>query len=259
MSKTKLVLCLVVLILANGLMFVNILRSGYGDFRGELFMSVITLSLVALIYNGIRWVKWIAGPLFTLLTVSGIVAVIEGDDLSYIAVAFCFAIAAWIVFTTSPREPEATMPKVAPLEEDLVTRETESAPEDPSNYPLLVARIKSTFIDSMLILFVLVIVMMATEDLEHSTIIKVLLGLILGLLYEPVLSVYSATVGQRLTGIRIRKTTDLSRRINLLQSIIRFVVKITLGWISFITIHMNPKRRAIHDFVAGSVMVYKSL
>ena len=36
---------------------------------------------------------------------------------------------------------------------------------------------------------------------------------------------------------------------------IRYPVKLLLGWISFLTINSNPKRRAIHDLASGSVMI----
>lgn len=41
------------------------------------------------------------------------------------------------------------------------------------------------------------------------------------------------------------------------QAIIRYIIKISLGWISFLTINSNYEKRAIHDFVAGSVVIKK--
>jgi uncharacterized RDD family membrane protein YckC len=107
----------------------------------------------------------------------------------------------------------------------------------------------------MLILIVLMIVMMVTQNWEYGTVLRVTSVLILTLFYEPVLTVYSATVGQRVMGIRVRSANDPTKRINFLQAIIRLIAKAGLGWISFVTIHSNPKSRAIHDLVAGSVMV----
>jgi uncharacterized RDD family membrane protein YckC len=43
----------------------------------------------------------------------------------------------------------------------------------------------------------------------------------------------------------------------MLQAFFRYVLKISLGWISFLTMHSNSQRRAIHDFAAGSVMIKK--
>jgi uncharacterized RDD family membrane protein YckC len=65
------------------------------------------------------------------------------------------------------------------------------------------------------------------------------------------------TLGNYLMKIRVKRFADNKRKINLLQAYIRFVVKVLLGWISFLTINSNKERRAIHDFVAGSVMLEK--
>ena len=46
-----------------------------------------------------------------------------------------------------------------------------------------------------------------------------------------------------------------TKKINILQALIRYILKVGLGWISFLTIHSNKERRAIHDFAAGSVMI----
>ncbi len=76
-------------------------------------------------------------------------------------------------------------------------------------------------------------------------------------IYEPISMVFGSTLGNYLMNIRVKKATDINERINLLQAYIRFVVKLSLGWISFLTIHGNKERRASHDFAAGTVMIEK--
>ena len=73
--------------------------------------------------------------------------------------------------------------------------------------------------------------------------------------YEPICMTLGSTLGNYLKGIRVRKDSDSTKRINIFQAIIRYPVKVFLGWISFLTINSNPKRRAIHDLVSGSVMI----
>ena len=75
--------------------------------------------------------------------------------------------------------------------------------------------------------------------------------------YEPVAMTIGCTLGNYLMKIRVKKFASASKRINLLQAYTRFVVKMLLGWVSFLTINSNKERRAIHDFAAGSVMVEK--
>lgn len=73
--------------------------------------------------------------------------------------------------------------------------------------------------------------------------------------YETVCTSLGHTIGNYLKGIRVRRISDVSRKINVFQALGRYILKLGLGWISFLTIHNNPERRAIHDFAAGSVMV----
>lgn len=75
------------------------------------------------------------------------------------------------------------------------------------------------------------------------------------IVYEPLCMTLGATLGNYLKGIRVRNNLDTTKRISLLQAIIRYPVKVLLGWISFLTINSNQKRRAIHDLVSGSVMI----
>lgn len=75
------------------------------------------------------------------------------------------------------------------------------------------------------------------------------------LMYEPLCVTFGATIGNDKMEIRVRKNSDTTKRLNIFQSIIRYTVKILFGWLSFITIFMNPKSRTLHDIVSGSVMI----
>ncbi|GAO43567.1 RDD family protein [Flavihumibacter petaseus] len=73
--------------------------------------------------------------------------------------------------------------------------------------------------------------------------------------YEPLCTSLGCTAGNYLKGIRVRDVNHPEKRINFLQAFIRYVIKLSLGWISFLTMYTNHQRRAIHDLVAGSVMI----
>lgn len=78
------------------------------------------------------------------------------------------------------------------------------------------------------------------------------------ILYDPLLtSLAGGTLGHHAIGIRVKRVDDESRKIIFPLAIIRFVLKIMLGWISLLTVSGNMKGRAIHDFVVGSVVVEK--
>lgn len=84
--------------------------------------------------------------------------------------------------------------------------------------------------------------------------IRVILFILI-LFYEPICTSMGGTLGNYLMKIRIRQYDNKNRKINLFQAIIRYIVKIMLGWLSFVTIHFNQEKRAIHDMVASSVMI----
>lgn len=123
-------------------------------------------------------------------------------------------------------------------------------------YPQLTDRIQSTFIDTFLIvilMFAFASILDNFENVPDWVRMAMFLGLFVA--YEPLCTTLGATLGNYLKGIRVRKDSDQTKRINIFQAIIRYPVKILLGWVSFLTIHSNPKRRAIHDLVSGSVMI----
>ena len=124
------------------------------------------------------------------------------------------------------------------------------------NYPPIVKRIQSIFVDMLLI----VAVMFAAAKLldlfgEVDSWVKIVIFFGLWGVYEPFCTAYACTVGNYFLNIRVRKFSDPSKRINLFQAYLRYIFKSVLGWLSFLTVHTNKERRAIHDMVAGSVMI----
>jgi len=123
-------------------------------------------------------------------------------------------------------------------------------------YPELKDRIQSTFIDTVLIIILIFLFSTILEKFENAPDwVRIALFAGLFIVYEPVCMTLGCTLGNYLKGIRVRKDSDTTERINIIQALIRYPIKIFLGWISFLTINSNPKRRAIHDLVSGSVMI----
>lgn len=124
------------------------------------------------------------------------------------------------------------------------------------HYPELKERLQSTFIDTV---FILMLMFSTASLLDSFNDVPdwVRFVLFIGLLfaYEPICMVFGCTVGNYFKKIRVRKYADSSRKLNILQAAVRYPVKVMLGWISFVTIHSNAQRRAIHDMAAGSVMI----
>ena len=123
-------------------------------------------------------------------------------------------------------------------------------------YPDLKDRIQSTFIDGILIIFLMFVFASILDKFEHVPDgVRIAVFVVLFIVYEPLFMTFGCTLGNLIKGIRVRKDADSSKKINILQAIIRFTIKLMLGWLSFLTIGSNPKRRAIHDLVVGSVMI----
>jgi uncharacterized RDD family membrane protein YckC len=123
-------------------------------------------------------------------------------------------------------------------------------------YPTLSDRIQSTFIDTILIVVMMSFAASALERYEDAP-DWIRIALFFGIwgVYEPVCTALGFTVGNYIKGLRVRRASDNGRKINLLQAFVRYILKICLGWVSFLTIHTNSERRAIHDLVAGSIVL----
>ena len=124
------------------------------------------------------------------------------------------------------------------------------------NYPLLKDRVQSTFIDFIFLLVLSFIGAAIIDKFENvPDWVRIALFVFLVIVYEPLFTALGCTVGNYMKGIRVRQYADTTRKINIFQALIRYPVKTFLGWLSFITINSNPQRRAIHDLVAGSVVI----
>lgn len=128
----------------------------------------------------------------------------------------------------------------------------------PVTYPSLSDRIQSTFIDTIVIIAAMAVASSWLDGNEEAP-DWIRAALFFGIwgVYEPVATSLGGTVGNLVKGIRVRAVSNPARRIHLLQALLRYAFKVGLGWVSFLTMHSNHQRRAIHDLVAGSVMIRK--
>ena len=124
-------------------------------------------------------------------------------------------------------------------------------------YPSILRRYFSTLIDGLFIVGMLILWSYILDN-DNSAVQKIRIGIILFMffVYEPIFTTYFCTLGQKITGIRIRKFSTRSR-ISLIQAYLRIIVKIFLGIFSFFTIPFTKNKRAIHDFAVGSLVIYE--
>jgi uncharacterized RDD family membrane protein YckC len=127
-----------------------------------------------------------------------------------------------------------------------------------NEYPSLTERVQSLFIDTMVLIITMVILSQLLDNFDNvPNWVRGTLFVLAFVLYEPLCLTLGCTLGNYIKNIRVKQFNDETKRLNFFQAIIRYVVKLLLGWLSFITIHSNPKKRAIHDIASGSVMIRK--
>lgn len=127
--------------------------------------------------------------------------------------------------------------------------------------PALIVRIKSTLIDTFVVVLLMWLSTIVLQAYDTSS--GVIRGLAFGiiLMYEPVAINKGKTLGQLIMGLRVSDEVawieyGKIQQVRLLPAILRSVLKITLGWLSLVTIHVNPLGQAIHDQAASSIVFY---
>lgn len=128
-------------------------------------------------------------------------------------------------------------------------------------YPVLLDRMKANLIDGIIIMAIIynfAYIFSLFENVpDYARIIAFVFTFIL---YDPLLtSIFGGSIGHIMLGIRVKRETNESRNLLFPLAVIRFIVKIFLGWISMDTSTSNEKGKALHDYLVGSVVVYASL
>ncbi len=107
--------------------------------------------------------------------------------------------------------------------------------------------------------FLLDCLIMAIPCAIGAHLIPIAGGFVVWFLYHPILesSEIRATLGKHLVGIQVCDLTG--RRISLRAAIVRNLLKwvsLVLAFIGFIFALFTPKRQALHDFLADTLVVY---
>jgi len=137
------------------------------------------------------------------------------------------------------------------------TPETISESIEIINYPGLKDRIQSTIIDSIAIVILIFLFSMLFDSIGPvSDNLRFTAFIFVFGIFEPLCTTLGATPGNLASGLRVRQFNNPDKKINFFMALIRYIVKVMLGIVSFFTIHSNKEKRAIHDFAADSVVIY---
>jgi len=125
--------------------------------------------------------------------------------------------------------------------------------------PSLLLRVKSTLIDSSVVIILWFVCAILFNSIEVSDTVR-MGAMMLTILYEPIFVAFGNTLGQKFMGLRVIKSTNYKESgtklsINIVSSIFRYFLKISLGWISLLIIHSDDYGQAIHDKLAKSIMI----
>jgi uncharacterized RDD family membrane protein YckC len=123
-------------------------------------------------------------------------------------------------------------------------------------YCTLSDRVKSIFIDLFCMIIVMLLFSSLLDVLNNPPVwVRVAMFVLVWILYEPFCVAYGCTVGQYIMHIRVRSAKNPAKRIHIVLSYIRYIIKLTFGWLSFLSLAFNKQRQAIHDLAVESIMI----
>lgn len=139
---------------------------------------------------------------------------------------------------------------------EVVGISVESKPDRPKRrYPSVVRRYIASVVDMVVVIFLIFTVVQVSGNLGTVGNLCLFAGVLS--LYEPLATVHYATFGQLLMRFRVRRASDLCR-LDLSTAWTRAFFKYPLGSISFLSIPMHKEKRALHDLIAGTLVVEAS-
>jgi uncharacterized RDD family membrane protein YckC len=127
-------------------------------------------------------------------------------------------------------------------------------------YPRLVRRVRAVLIDSVLVPVAAIATLLIGVSVGiTSPLAKVALFIGPVILLEPVMVMLTGgTIGHHLTRLKVLKK-DGTGYLGFIPATVRFLIKLFLGWFSFIFILTTQKHQAVHDIAAGSIVVHRDV
>lgn len=126
------------------------------------------------------------------------------------------------------------------------------------DYPRLGQRLQALLIDSLVLglLFFSVLFLVRLLKLQNAE-IESLLIILLWASFEPLcITLTGGSVGHHLIGLRVRRLTA-DKPLPLARAYLRFFFKAPLASVSLLSLLLTDKHRALHDFIARSLVVYR--
>jgi uncharacterized RDD family membrane protein YckC len=126
-------------------------------------------------------------------------------------------------------------------------------------FPPLIKRVQAIIIDIVIIITVFFAATYIFNLIgDVPTWIRTFVFVFMLFLYDPLLiSLTGGTIGHHMLEIKVCRVSNPEKKISIPDAFFRFIIKSLIGWLSFLTISFNNKKRAIHDFAGSSVVISK--
>jgi len=125
-------------------------------------------------------------------------------------------------------------------------------------YPRLIKRIQAALIDSFIFVFFLYGFSSVLIDIEIYGGFKAASFALAIMILEPVLVWKTGgTIGHHSLGLRIQHK-QTGRNLSLMLAVVRFLIKLPLGLVSFFFVLLTKRRQAIHDILVNSLVTIKN-
>ncbi|MEL0300720.1 MAG: RDD family protein [Flavobacteriaceae bacterium] len=126
-------------------------------------------------------------------------------------------------------------------------------------YPGVSDRIKAAVTDSfVMVVFMVILTITFSQFANVPDSFRIAGFVFIFLVYDPLFtSLFGGTVGHMIMNIQVKRSSNSEKNILFPFAIIRYIVKVLLGWISLLTVGSNKKHLAIHDMVVSSIVLYK--
>lgn len=118
-------------------------------------------------------------------------------------------------------------------------------------------RVKAAIIDSIFLIVIALLVgeFFAVAELNNAT-FKIIAFVLIFILYDPFFtSFYGATIGHSYNHISVKQENNPKKNINFHHAFIRFLIKVSLGWLSLLSIINSTNKKAIHDYAVKSIVI----
>lgn len=127
-------------------------------------------------------------------------------------------------------------------------------------YAQLLSRVKAAVVDGVLLIAAMYAITEILALFEHvPQYVRIIAFVFIFFLYDPIfISLFGGTIGHSFSGIAVKREHDPEKNILFPVALLRFIFKSTLGWLSLLTVTGNAKKKAIHDYVAQSVVVMQN-